>query len=663
MAGWLLDHGADPFLEGGSPYRRSVPLALAITASDGKLVPRMLREARVSVGAPKPGAELLLDGKPPTLKKPAAEFLAAQGNAMLAAAAQRRELEAVEALLDIGVSAKGMIAEGAPLLQPFALSVATAEKAKDFKPERWTRIRALLEKSGARCDALAATGLGDLDTARRLLTTDPNVTRATDPQGQTPLHWAVLTDRLPFTAFWLEAGVSPAATNLAGQTALHLAAARGLPQQVARLVAAQAPTTARDSNGWTPLDAAIHAGQPETIRLLLGGQSVAPHPERGVATPLHQAAAAGDLIALAAFVNATNLEARNELGLTPLHLAGKSGQLGAAALLLDKGAEVNARDPDGNTVLHLIMLSGTHWIKGQPSAAWVERRRQDPRKEKFLHVFATPSGYGSPFEVARSIAFFLACGADSAANNNAGQTILQLAMREGAMLSDYDRAALLPLLRQSGSGLDQRDGNGDTALHRAARDTASGDKAAELIAAGADVNATNRLGRTPLHVSVEHLGGWGAEPIEEILKAKRNVNAQDNEGLTALHILALSESSFKNEATRALLDAGANPNAQDKLGRTPAHLFLAVKWPWSEVGDCLAMLAKAGADLSLTDERGRLRCIAWQLWAPFTHCFSSKASRTALPRPRLTSRRAITRAIRHCTSPQEAAPRTCSTGW
>jgi ankyrin repeat protein len=605
MASWLLDHGADPFLEGGNPYQRTVPFALAITASDGKLVPRMLRESRLSPVTPKPGAEQLLDGKPPALKKSAARFLAGHGAAMLLAAAQRGELEAVEALLEAGVSAKGTTPDGAPLLQAFAMSAAAAEKGKAFQAERWARIRALLVKNGAHCDALAATGLGDLETARHLLSSDPNVVRTTDPFGQTPLHWAVLTDRLPFTSFWLEAGTPPGATNSAGQTALHLAAARGLPQQVTRLLAAHAPTTARDTNGWTPLDAAVQARQTETIRLLMGETAPGSHPERGAATPVHRAAAAGDLIALGTFVNATNLEARNELGLTPLQVAGKAGQLGAAALLLDKGANVNARDPDGNTVLHLIMLSRTHWIAGQPSTAWTERLKQDPRKEKFVRVFVTPSGYTSAREVARSIAFFLACGADAAATNHAGQTLLQLAMGEHAMLFDEDRAALLSMLQQSGGGLEERDAHGDTALHRAARDPIMGDKAADLIRAGADVNATNRLGRTPLHLSVEHLGGWGAEPLQEIVKAKPNANAQDNQGLTPLHLLAMSDSGFKVEATRALLDAGANPNVRDKRGRTPAHLFLAGKWPWENAGECLAMLVQAGADISLTDDRGQ----------------------------------------------------------
>jgi ankyrin repeat protein len=88
------------------------------------------------------------------------------------------------------------------------------------------------------------------------------------------------------------------------------------------LLAAGAPTSVRDTNGWTPLDTAEHSQNTEAVRLLLSDKSVAPPPDRAIATSLHDAATSGNIGALAALTETTNnLEARNELGLTPLQVA------------------------------------------------------------------------------------------------------------------------------------------------------------------------------------------------------------------------------------------------------------------------------------------------------------------------------------------------------
>ena len=597
----LLDYGADPFLEAG--YYRRTPFELAIIRSDGKLVPRMLKQSRAAPGGPTRGAELLAREGPPPLNKEAAQFLANHGAAMLEATVQRGQLEAAEALLAAGVSPNVQSPQRLTLFQTLALAVAAARDSKDFAPERWAKLRDLLRRNGCDYDVFVATGFGDLETARELWTANGNVVLARDGESQTLLHWSVRTDRLPLTDFWLKVGVSPAATNLAGQTALHLAAARGLANQVTRLLAAHAPTNVRDSNGWTPLDTAIQAKQSETIRLLLGAGTAGSRPERGVSTPLHLAAAKGDIVALSALVDSANLDARNELGFTPLQLAVQHGHLGAAAFLLDKGADVNARDPEGNTALHLILLHRPVVIQSRPPATWLARMKSDPRKEPYVRYLTTKDEESMEWPVPNAAAFLLAAGVDAAATNQSGKTVAALATDDSIMLFDEERAALLRLLGAVGANLNARDANGDTALHRAALGIYK-DKVAELIATGADVNATNRQGRTPLHAAVEKIGVWEG-PLVEILKAKPRVNARDNEGLTPLHVVALSDSTFRREATKALLEAGADPNARDKHGRTPLHLFLTGEWPWGEAGDCIVQLVAFGADAGLADNQGR----------------------------------------------------------
>ena len=659
MAGWLLDYGADSFLPKGG-YGNATSFELAITAGDGKLVPRMLGQQGAGRDALKPAHPVPWKKTPAQIRVAAGKIIAEHGSELLSAAAQRGELEAVEALLNAGVSTRTNAPGKLPLMQAFALSEAAAVKswpsaiaqwqqtsntlrnigpdanpqftasmrsqqAKQaanvaaLDPEHLMQIRDLLIKNGADYDAFAATALADTNRAQKLLAADKKVVLARDRDGQTVLHWAVLNDEPAFTSFWLEAGASPAATNFAGQTPLHVAATKGLTEQVKILLVANAPTDIRDTNGWTPLDAAIQAKQSDSIHLLMAKAPDGPHPERGLATPLHAAAAGGNVAALAGLLDTqTNLEARNELGLTPLQVAVLHGHLAAAALLVDKGANVNVRDPDGNPLLNQILLQDQLAIYDRPPTNWLTRVGQDPAKQLFLKYLTVGQYEQGPNPLLQAASFLLASGADATAKNHTGDTAMQVITDgktgRGVFFFDNDRQELLQLLGTHGSDVNDRDAGGNTALHRLSSgfyDVDKVERMSSLIAGGADVNTTNGLGQTPLHVAAEKIGGWDGndppvnEPFQLLIYSKANVNAQDNQGLTPLDMVALSDSSFRKEATRALLDAGANPKLRDKLGRTAVHLFLSGKWGWTYAGDCIDMLVAAGADLSAKDDQGK----------------------------------------------------------
>jgi len=346
-------------------------------------------------------------------------------------------------------------------------------------------------------------------------------------------------------------------------------------------------------------------------------KSAPPHPERGLAIGLHEAAATGNIAALATLLETeTNLEARNELGLTPLQVAVAKGHLAAAALLVDKGANVAVRDPDGNTLLHQIFLQDRFSVYDRPPANWLTAPGKNPRNNTYVTYLTVPKNQQGPNEILQGTSFLLACGVDAQATNHAGLTVMQLVTEDkigrGIFFFDDDREKLLKLLGWAGGQIDAVDAGGNTVLHRSVTggDANDMDRLAGIIAAGANVNATNSAGETPLHIAVRKIGSWselenGNSPVQCLIRGKANVNAQDAEGRTPLHVLAAADTTFKIEATKALLNAGANPNLRDKHGRTPAHVFLSGDWPWSEASQCITLLAKAGADLSAKDDQGK----------------------------------------------------------
>ena len=175
-------------------------------------------------------------------------------------------------------------------------------------------------------------------------------------------------------------------------------------------------------------------------------------------------------------------------------------------------------------------------------------------------------------------------------------------------------------LIDAGADVNAADSDGETPLHAAALYATMCDTRmlGILINAGADVNAKTSMGYTPLHHALrQHIRARyrvymhdvmvypspGEFEIRRKLNAARllidkgmDVNAKDNTGETPLHIAARGN---RDEIAVALIGAGADANAKENTGETPLHV--AASENKAEAADALIA---AGANIHAKDNAG-----------------------------------------------------------
>ena len=449
----------------------------------------------------------------------------------LADAAQRRDLDAVRALLAEGVEVDAAQADGATALA-------------------WAAHR----DEAAMADLLLQAGA------------DPN---AANDLGVTPLMLASVNGGAPMVERLLQAGADPNLARPAGGTALMMAARSGSVAVVRRLIAAGADVGAAAGGGQTALMWAAAEGHAGIVTVLAevgadveartavrtrpgrtivreprvlsrfeavnpaslprDGDRDPPRPEGGF-TPLLYAILAGDAESAGVLLAAgANVDDAAPDGVTALMLALTKGHTAIALRLLEAGADPHPAEA-GYTALHLATALGRPSVaeallaRGADPNVRLERPQrltnafeigvfQSPGSGRLTQIGSTPFLVAAKSADARMMRLLAESGADPRMTTDDGTTALMLAAGLGKRAAtdityyDWTDAKAIDALAaglELGLDIDAANAHGETALHAAAYHNAN--RVIDfLVDRGASIDAPNAAEQTPLRIAEGHL--------------------------------------------------------------------------------------------------------------------------------------------------------------
>ena len=323
----------------------------------------------------------------------------------------------------------------------------------------------------------------------------------------------------------------------------------------------------------------------QRIRRCMEVSSSADWTSPGGYTMLHRAARRSSNPAVLAVILDAGFDpnAMSDQGLTPLHEAAfNDNGHRVIPVLIDAGARPGVRSGGGWAPLHYAVNNGY-----RVSASILLDAGADPNAKIYSEYLAlTPLQLAAGQDDPILVSTLLDKGADPVARDVDGQQPIHF-----AACSTDSRTVVSTLLRGgAGSGL--------TSLHMA---VLMGDRSAltTALGEGADPNAADDFGWTPLHLA-GMAGRFISEPIlvPELIAAGANPEARDlSHGRTPLTSATRCHGGIA--VVEAFLAAGAEPGTNDNYGSTPLHYAVS-----TEDKAVIAALVGAGANPDAADLDG-----------------------------------------------------------
>ncbi|EWY84207.1 hypothetical protein FOYG_13970 [Fusarium oxysporum NRRL 32931] len=315
-----------------------------------------------------------------------------------------------------------------------------------------------------------------------------------------------------------------------GKTALHIAIEQGLTTEAQYIIHGGANIAVADNEGQQPLYLACVEGHTELVELLLSKKA--------------------------------SIDAASNRGETPIAAACRNGHTKIVNILL--GGKANTKISDNRKWTPL------HWASVGNHEEIVKRLLGVDT----LNLNATEAlAHWTPLNVAAYcghkgvVSLLLEKNADLYIKNSLQWTPLMTATTMQHL--EIVRTILDHKTGWKAGYLERGNHLNNNPLHVASK-TGFYEIASLLIGAGANCNATDSQGMTPLHVASFH----NHSKIVALLLSEApvpvvDVNAEADDGRTSLHLASLQGNEL---IVKALLQKNASIDATDKTGMTPLHL-------------------------------------------------------------------------------------------
>jgi ankyrin repeat protein len=349
---------------------------------------------------------------------------------------------------------------------------------------------------------------------------DPN---AAVNLGETALMTVARTGNVEAAKVLLDAGAKvDAREQWHEQTALMWAAAERHPAMVAELIRRGAEVNARSKvNQWERQVTA----EPREKWLPYGGQ-----------TALLLAAREGCLGCVQVLAeNGADINVQDPRGVSAPVMAIINGHFDVAAYLIDRGADPNLADDTGRTALYAAVDFNTVPVDNVPMPPHIIEQEVSAL-ELIAKLIAKGANVNAQLTKQQPYRAKLDRGADTMLTTGTTPLLraakagdiaaMKLLLAAGADVNLATRPGITPLMAAAGMGAKEEDTTGRFKTQEEAIE------AIQLcLAAGAKIDATNAQGQTALFAAAQ----FGHDKVVEFLIAKgANVNAKDQRGFTPL---------------------------------------------------------------------------------------------------------------------------------